>query len=262
MRLLPFLLVEYESVFQVGYKGISDGIVEATLGDRKNFLGFWRAYFKPLRIDPYLEEVDFQTKTRVATGFAGRVRKGSHGLEKQVQVGTVCAALRGINMKISLDTGRQPLHQPWSNDKYILPLQHMSKGFENKDPPQVKNIAVHSDLPDWLQKWVHRKGSLSRNQEMVDLEMVAFYYLLRVGGYTSPKRQGRQPITQKFSLNDVRFFKLSKTCGLLSPLPLNTSKQELLLAMVSTLSTTEQNFFSREHVCIMDHWKEKYFYVQ
>ena len=93
------------------------------------FWMFWRAYCKPLGIDPHLEEFDFQTKTRVATGFSVCVQKVSHGRGKQVQVGTVCAALGGVSAKIALDTGRQPLHQPGPNDKHILPLQHMLKGF-------------------------------------------------------------------------------------------------------------------------------------
>ena len=71
----------------------------------------------------------------VATGFTGRVQKGSHGHGKQVQVGTVRAALGGVKAKIALNTGRQTLHRPGSNNKYIRTLQHMLKGFENKDPP-------------------------------------------------------------------------------------------------------------------------------
>ena len=82
----------------------------------KSFGGFGVPIVNPFGIDPYLEEVDFQTKTRVATGFAGRVWKGSHGHRKQVQVGTVCAALVGAKEKIALETGRQPLHQPRSKN--------------------------------------------------------------------------------------------------------------------------------------------------
>ena len=134
-RLPTFLSVEYESDFRVGDKGISNGRAEATSKNWEKFWRIWSDYCKPLGIEPYLEEVDFQTKMRVATGFSGRVRKGSHGRGKQVQVGTVRAELRGVNSKIALDTGRQPLHQPGSNNKYILPLQRMLKGLENKDPP-------------------------------------------------------------------------------------------------------------------------------
>ena len=78
------------------------------------------------------------------------MRKGSHGRGKQVQAGTVRAVLGVVNAKIKRDTGREPLHQLGSNDKYILPLQHMLKGFEKKDPPKLNNLGMHHDFPDWL----------------------------------------------------------------------------------------------------------------
>ena len=126
------------------------------------------------------------------------MQKLSHGREKQVKVETVRAALGGVNAKIVLDTGRQPLHQPGSNDKYIIPLQHMLKGFKNKYPQQVKKLAVHPIFLGWLCKWEHRKGSSPQQQTVGDLEMIAFYYFLRVGEYTAPKRRGQQPRNQFF----------------------------------------------------------------
>ena len=75
--------------------------------------------------------------------------------------------------------------------------------------------------------------------------MIAFYYLLRVGEYTAPKRRGKQPRTQKNSVNDNTFFKLRKMYGFLSPLPLNASKHELLSAMEATLIITEQKNSSK-----------------
>ena len=124
--------------------------MEATSLIRKKFWRFCRSYCKLLGIDPYLEEVYFQIKTRVVTVFAGRAQNSSHRRGKHVQLGAVRAALEGVNSKIYLDTGRQPLHQPESNNKYILPLQHMLKRFENKEPPQVKKPVVHPNIPDWL----------------------------------------------------------------------------------------------------------------
>ena len=85
-----------------------------------------------------------------------------------------------------------------------------SKGLK-KYPPRVKNLAVHTDLPDWLCKWGHRKGSLPQKQAVGYLEMISFYYLLCVGEYTAPKRRGQQRKTQQFLVNDITFFKLSKT---------------------------------------------------
>ena len=93
----------------------------------------------------------------VATGFSGRLQKFSHGRGNQVHIVTVRAALRGFNANLALDTGRQTLHQPGSNNKYILPLQYIIKEFKNIDPPQIKNLVVHTNFMDWLYKWVHSK---------------------------------------------------------------------------------------------------------
>ena len=135
-----------------------------------------------------MEEVHLQTKTRVVTQFSGRVRKDSHRRGKQVQVETVCAALGSFNVNIPLDTWIQPLHQPGSDDKYTRPLQQMLKGFKNKEQPRVKKLAMNPGLPDWICKCGHRKGILTQQQVVVDLEIIEFYYLLRVGEYTAPKR--------------------------------------------------------------------------
>ena len=138
----------------------------------------------------------------------------------------------------------------------------MLKGFENKDPPRVKKLAVHTNLPDWICKLVHRKGILPQYQAVGDLKMITFYYLLRVGGYTAQKRWGRQPITQQFLVNDVTFFKLSKTCGFLSPLPLMQANRSCCQRCWQNYVSTNRETRSRVRVCTMDHWKDKYLHVQ
>ena len=75
---------------------------------------------------------------------------------------------------------------------------------------------------------------------MGDLEIIVFYYLFHVGGYSAPKRRVQQPRTQQFLVNDFTYFKRRKTCGFLSTLPLNASRQELLSAVLVTLRITEQ----------------------
>ena len=63
----------------------------------------------------------------------------------------------------------------------------MLKGFEKKYPPRLNKLVVHPDFLDWLCKWEHSKGSLPQQQAVGDMEMIEFYYLLRVGEYTAPK---------------------------------------------------------------------------
>ena len=124
--------------------------MEATSEIRERFWRHWCNYCGPLRIDPYLDEESFQEKIRTATG---RVRKSRYGHGRQVKTGSVRAALVGVNAKISLDTGCQPLHEDGAIEKYVFPIQHMLKGFEREDPPIVKKLAIHPDFPDWLCNW-------------------------------------------------------------------------------------------------------------
>ena len=85
-RLPSFPCVKYESDFWVGDKSISDGRLEVTLDKREKFWRFWHAYFKTFGIDSYLEEVDFQTKTRVTIGFAGHVKNEATAVENRYKL--------------------------------------------------------------------------------------------------------------------------------------------------------------------------------
>ena len=85
-RLTPFLRVEYESDFRVGDKGISNGRVEATSENREKFWRFWRAYCKPLGIEPYLEEVDFQTKTWLQQYLQAVCKKAATAMENRYKM--------------------------------------------------------------------------------------------------------------------------------------------------------------------------------
>ena len=92
--------------------------------------------------------------------------------------------------------------------------------------------------------------------------MISFYYILRVGEYTAPKRRGRHPRTQHFLVNDVTFFKLIKNCGLLYPLLLNASKQDLLSAGGAKLHITEEKNLFKGACVHMEYWNDKYLHVQ
>ena len=50
----------------------------------------------------------------------------------------------------------------------------MLKGFENKDPQRLKELALHPEFPDWMWKWGHMKGRSTQKQAMEDLEMIEF----------------------------------------------------------------------------------------
>ena len=56
--------------------------MEAALENKEKFWRFWRAYCKPLGIDPYLEEFDFQTKKGLQQDFQAVCKKSAMVMEK------------------------------------------------------------------------------------------------------------------------------------------------------------------------------------
>ena len=181
------------------------------------------------------------------------------------KTGTSCNSaweLRGVNANIALDTGQEPLHQPWSNIKYILLIWHMLKGFDYKDPPRVNKLAVYPDLPDWLWKWGHGKGSSPQQQAVIDLVMIAFYYLLRVREYTASKRRGQQPRNQQFLVNDVTFFKLRKLVVSFNLYLLMQGNRSCFQRWRRHHVPLNRKTSPRESVCTMEHWKDKYLHFQ
>ena len=79
--------------------------------------------------------------------FTGRFLKGKK--ERPVGAGTVRAALGGINTTITLETGKQPLHQI-DSEHYIKTIQHILDGFKNFEPSVEKKMVVHPDLPKFV----------------------------------------------------------------------------------------------------------------
>lgn len=92
---------------------------------------------------------------------------------------------------IAMDTGRNHLHQ-LDGEHFINPLQHMCVGFNNFDPAIEKKLAVHPDLPIFTCSYGNRVGTLTQEQATGDLTLIVFYYLLRVGEYTSKHRQWQE----------------------------------------------------------------------
>jgi len=137
-----------------------------------------------------------------------------------------------------MDTGRQPLHQV-DGEHYIKPIQHMLAGFKNFDPATEKKLACHPDLPTFACRYGHRKGASVYQQAVGDLTVIAYYYLLRIGEYTTKTRRKKKTRTRQFRAKDVTFFKLNEH-GRLEPLPKWARDSEILAADAATLRISNQ----------------------
>ena len=152
----------------------------------------------------------------------------------------VRAGLGGVNTTIALETGRQPLHQQ-DGKHYIKPIQHMLTGFSNFDPATEKKLAVHPDLPAFAVKWAYnqKKEANYAQQATGDLVIIAFYYLLRVGEYTTKTRRKKKTRTRQFRVKDVTFFKKDAS-GELVALPRNASEEDVMSADAATMRISNQ----------------------
>ena len=72
-----------------------------------------------------------------------------------------------------------------------------------------------------------------------NLSVIAFYFLLRVGEYTSKARRKKKTKTRQFREMDVSFF-VKEANSLLRLLPRDASAEELLAVDAATLSISNQ----------------------
>jgi len=88
--------------------------------------------------------------------------------------------------------------------KFLPRIQETLDGWRKNDPPCKKELPVEADVPEWLVDKALEMGSVEKDLAIADLIQLAFYYLLRVGEYTS-KSSTQEPLsraqqTQPFSL--------------------------------------------------------------
>ena len=115
----------------------------------------------------------------------------------------------------------------------------MLTGFKNFDPPTEKKLACHPDLPSFACAWGHRKGTSAHQQAVGDMILIAFYFLLRIGEYTTKTRRKKKTRTRQFREQDVTFFTKNKRGDMLA-LPRTASDESILNADAATMRISNQ----------------------
>ena len=83
----------------------------------------------------------------------------------------------------------------------------MLDGWTDKDPPTVKKLPIEVDIPEYIANNAHLPNTAPGEQAIGDLILIAFYYLLRVGEYTSKASRAHTKRTIQFKVEDVTFFR-------------------------------------------------------
>ena len=79
------------------------------------------------------------------------------------------------------------------------------EGFRRADPIPVPELAVPVAVAEWLGRY-GQSASLPSEQAKGDLGVIAFFFLLRVGEYTTSRTRGTRR-TKQFRATDVSFFR-------------------------------------------------------
>ena len=106
------------------------------------------------------------------------------------------------------------------------------EGFRRTDPIPVPELAVPVAVAEWMGRYA-RDATLPGERAKGDMGIIAFFYLLRVGEYTSSRTKGLRR-TKQFRTRDVSFFRDGEMLDPKAPLA------ELETATGATLKLTNQ----------------------
>jgi hypothetical protein len=126
--------------------------------------------------------------------FAVAVREGKYSLGNQVKVQSVEWALRHVAQKLILDGHPDPRRASPAQHSLNLPIAWIIKKFRDEDPPAQPKLAIPVSTITTISKNYRWTPHLSA---VADLTLIAFFYLLRVGEYTTPRLPKGKPPRKK-----------------------------------------------------------------
>ena len=193
-------VAELQRLRNTAWLAISTATVDGA--DRNKY---WTAWTTHCRLH-YGTSGDTQATTTITDRlltFAVAVREGQYGLGATVQVQSVERALRHVAQRIVLDGHPDPRKASPAQQHLDLPIARLLKSYRDEDPPPQPKLA----LPVSTIEAISRNYRWTDHQHAVaDLVIIAFFYLLRVGEYTTPA-SSRKRRTIPLRRCDVRLWR-------------------------------------------------------
>ena len=82
----------------------------------------------------------------------------------------------------------------------------MMDGWRKEDPATTKMLPVEADVPESIATLGQQPGATELMRAVGDLALIAFYFLLRVGEYTTKATRNNSKQTEEFEMEDITFF--------------------------------------------------------
>jgi hypothetical protein len=115
----------------------------------------------------------------------------------------------------------------------------MLDGFRKVDPPTTKQLPVEADVPEFLVQLGLSPEARELDWVIGDLTMIACYYLLRIGEYTTKGTHNNSKQTEEFKMGDITFFAKDKQ-GNLRCLPRDATANLIAAADGATMKLDNQ----------------------
>jgi hypothetical protein len=197
-------------------------IATATVDDTARSAAWrnWSRYAQECQIDPWLRLHSKSSQQTYFLAFAARVRSGIFGNAVQVGHQTVEKALRHVAQTLLL-AGYDDPRRTYGSKELDLPFRHLLKAYKNKDPAPQPQLAIPVATIERAAAY-HQAPNPALVRATADLVAIAFFFLLRVGEYTMPKRSVHTRTVQ-FRVHDATFRQAN---GLVIP---TTSPLDVLL---------------------------------
>jgi hypothetical protein len=153
--------------------------------DRTECDHYWRAWTAHCRLYPKDRGSGptASERTDQLLTFAVAVREGQYGIGDQVKVQSVERALWHVAQRLVLDRHPDPQRASPGQHSLDLPIAWLIKKIRDEDPPPQPKLAIPISTITGLSKNYRMTPHL---EAVTDLVIIAFFYLLRVGEYTTP----------------------------------------------------------------------------
>ncbi len=173
-------LVEIQRLRDAAWEAIGTATVDGS--ERHRYWKAWQTHCGLYQYATSKIQVTHILTDRLLT-FAVAVREGQYGKGHQVQVQFVEFAHRAIAQKHVLDGYPDPRRASPAQQSLDLPIARLLKKYGDEDPPPEPKLAVPISTITAIAEKYRWTAHLSA---VADLVIIAFFYLLRVGEYTSP----------------------------------------------------------------------------
>ena len=178
-------------------------------------------------MEHWLQDTTYQQQVWWLLGFAACVHLGRYGQGKQVAIGTVSGELSDVGTTVDLAYEGNPTKV--QVEKSLVPiLAQMMEGWRKEDSPTKIKMTVGIDVPEFLVELGMETYATEMVKVVGDWEVIAFYYLLRLGEYTMKKQRNETKQMVQFKLEDTIVFRYDAR-GHLQQLPINALEEDIFL---------------------------------